>query len=121
VSEYNAKIIKVEKLEEAIEEIKKIGSDKQSIDIMAPKMITKVIKLENIILQDAIIIKQDMLSVGGEVAVPKNTFMLHDKKGEILIIGSIQQIRLLITKLKRHYNRIKNIANELEILLNKET
>ena len=70
-------IIDINTLEEAKKEIKEIGSDPQSIEIMAPKIISKVIKVNNVVLQDAIIIKQDMLSIGGEVAVPKNTFKLH--------------------------------------------
>ena len=107
----------IKTLNEAKQEIRNIGSDPESIEIMAPKAILKVIKLENVILQDAIIIKQDMLSIGGEVAVPKNTFELHEKIGNILIIGTLKQLSELVLKLKRHYSRLKNIANKLEILL----
>jgi dihydropteroate synthase len=117
VTEHNPHIIDVKTLENAKEEIRKIGSDSQSIEIMAPKAISKVIKLENVVLQDAIIIKQDMLSIGGEVAVPKNTFELHEKTGDILVIGTIKQLNELVGKLKRHYSRIKNIAEELAVLL----
>ena len=114
---YNPCIIEVKTLNEAKETIKKIGSDPESIDIMAPKAITKIIKLENVILQDAIIIKQDMLSIGGEVAVPKDTFKLLNKTGDILIIGSLKQLNELVIKLNRHYNRLKDIAKELENIL----
>lgn len=117
VTEHNPKIVSVDSLNDAINAIKEIGSDPASFKIMAPKMINRVIKLENVILQDAIIIKQDMLSVGGEVAVPKNTFELHDKPGDILIIGNLSQIHNLVSKLKRHYSRIKKIAKELEEIL----
>ena len=117
MKEHNPFIIKVKTINDARKEIKKIGSDPQSINIMAPKAISKVIKLENVILQDAIIIKQDMLSVGGEVAVPKNTFKLHKEKGDILVIGTIKQINDLVQKLKRHYSRLKNIADELDNIL----
>ena len=117
VNKYNLKILDVKTLEDTKEQIKKIGSDPYSIEIMAPKAISKVIKLENVILQDAIIIKQDMLSIGGEVAVPKNTFELNDKTGDILIIGTIKQLNELVLKLKRHYSRLVQISKELAILL----
>ncbi|KYK33193.1 MAG: hypothetical protein AYK22_01405 [Thermoplasmatales archaeon SG8-52-3] len=117
MTEQNLRIIEVKTLQNAREEISKIGSDPESIEIMAPKAILKVIKLENVVLQDAIIIKQDMLSIGGEVAVPKNTFELHEKTGDILIIGNLKQLKELVIKLKRHYSRLKNIANKLDILL----
>ncbi len=117
MTEHNPHIIDVKTIENAKEEIQKIGSDPQSIEIMAPKAISKVIKLENVILQDAIIIKQDMLSIGGEVAVPKNTFELYEKTGDILVIGTLKQLNELVEKLSRHYQRLKNIAKELSVLL----
>ena len=117
MTEYNPHVIDVKTLENAKKEIRKIGSDPQSIEIMAPKAISKVVKLENVMLQDAIIIKQDMLSIGGEVAVPKNTFELHEKTGDILIIGTLKQLNELVEKLNRHYPRLKNIAKELAVLL----
>jgi dihydropteroate synthase len=117
VTNSNPRIIDVRTLDDARKEIQKIGSDPKSIEIMAPKAISKVIKLENVLLQDAIIIKQDMLSIGGEVAVPKNTFELHDKTGDILVMGTIKQLHELVEKLDRHYPRLKNIAKELAVLL----
>ncbi len=117
MTKYKPKIVDVKTLENARKEIKKIGSDPQSIDIMAPKAVSKVIKLENVLLQDAIIIKQDMLSIGGEVAVPKNTFQLHDKTGDILLMGTVKQLNELVCKLDRHYPRLKEVAKEIAIVL----
>ena len=117
MSEHNPSIIDVNTLNDARDAIKDIGSDPASIGIMAPKAISRVVKFESVVLQDAIIIKQDMLSIGGEVAVPKNTFELHEKTGDILIIGTLNQLRNLVSKLKRHYSRIKKIAEELEVIL----
>jgi len=117
VSDHNLSIIDIKTLDEARKEIKNIGSDPKSIEIMAPKAISKVIKLEKVVLQDAIIIKQDMLSVGGDVAVPRNTFELHDKTGDILIIGNLKQLQDLVGKLDRHYPRLKNIAKQFSLLL----
>ena len=114
---YNPHILEIKTIQDAKRAIKGIGSDNQSIEIMAPKAVLKIIKLENVILQDAIIIKQDMLSIGGEVAVPKDTFKLHEEFGNILIIGTLKQLTELIVKLNRHYPRLKNIAKELSVLL----
>jgi len=118
MSDHNSKFIDIVSLEEAKNEIQKIGSDPKSIGIMAPKAISKVIRFEDIILQDAIIIKQDMLSIGGEVAIPKDAFELKEKRADILVMGTIKQLHDLVEKLNRHYPRIKNIAKELSVLLN---
>ena len=117
MTEHKPCVIDVKTLDDAEREIKKIGSDPNSISIMAPKAVSRVIKLENVVLQDAIIIKQDMLSIGGEVAVPMDTFKLHDKTGNILIIGNLKQLNDLVKKLDRHYPRLKKIARELEVVL----
>jgi dihydropteroate synthase len=117
VLNHKATFRKIFDLNHAKELITNIGCDPNSISIMAPKMIHYVIRLENIHLQDAIIIKQDMLSIGGEVAVPKHTFKLDGEPSPILISGTLQQLLLLVEKLSRHYLRIKNIALEINELL----
>ena len=117
VSKYNPSIVDIQTLNEARSEIQNIGSDPKSIEIMAPKAISKVIRMENIVLQDAIIIKQDMLSIGGEVAIPKDAFKLKEESADILIMGTIKQFNELIKKLNRHYPRVKSISKELSLLL----
>lgn len=107
-------IVSLTSLYEAEKAIEDIGSDPQSIPIMAPKMVCKAVKMKDIVLQDAIIIKQDMLSIGGEVAVPKDTFELHTETASILISGTVHQLKMLVLKLRRHYSRIRTIAAELE-------
>jgi hypothetical protein len=86
---------------------------------MAPKAVFKVIKLEQVVLQDAIIIKQDMLSLGGEVAIPQDAFELKTNPADILVMGTLTQLRELVGKLQRHYTRLQAIAVELAVLLEK--
>jgi dihydropteroate synthase len=117
VTKHNPAFIHIAKLQDARTWIQEIGSDPQSIDIMVPKALIKVIKLDNIILQDAIIIKQDMLSLGGEVAIPKQSFELKKQKASILIMGTVKQVRELIMKLNRHYPRIQSVSQEIARLM----
>jgi len=117
MNNYKPRVVRVETLKDAEEAIKGIGSDPQSIDIMAPKTITKIVKFENVMMQDAIIIKQDMLSVGGEVAIPKDAFEVKSKTASILVIGTIKQMFDLIEKLNRHYPRIQSFAESLTTVM----
>jgi len=117
VSKHNPTIVNIQTLNEAKKEIQKIGSDPKSIEIMAPKAISKTIRMKNIVLQDAIIIKQDMLSLGGEVAIPKDAFELKEKPSDILIMGTLKQLYDLVGKLNRHYPRINDISKELFLIL----
>ena len=117
MSDHHPCVIPVELLNDAKKEIRKIKCDPKSINIMAPKAISKIIRLENIVLQDAIIIKQDMLSIGGDAAIPKDAFELKERCADILLIGTIKQHHELVGKLNRHYPRIQRIAKELSSFL----
>jgi hypothetical protein len=119
MASHNPQFVSIESLAAARKEIQKIGSDPGSIDIMGPKAVFRVIRLEHVILQDAIIIKQDMLSLGGEVAIPKEAFELKENPGVILVMGTVTQLRELVGKLQRHYPRIQTIAAELTVVLEK--
>ncbi len=116
---HNPRFISIDSLASARKEIQTIGSDPKSFDIMAPKAVFKVIRLEQVVLQDAIIIKQDMLSLGGEVAIPWDAFKLKKNPGQILLMGTVAQLWQLVEKLQRHYPRIQEIAGELAVLLEK--
>ena len=120
MSKHNPAIIEIKTLEDARKEIKNLGCDPNSIEIMAPKAVFKTILLENVHPTDAIILKQDMLSIGGEVAIPMDVFENKEKNCRILIMGTLRHFRELVDKLNRHYPRIKNISNELENLLREE-
>jgi dihydropteroate synthase len=114
---HNPLFITIDSLKTAKREIKTIGSDPKSIDIMAPKMVSKVIKFHNVVLQDAIILKQDMLSLGGEVVIPRDAFELKERSAVILVVGTVKQLQELVAKLQRHYPRIQKIASELAVLI----
>ncbi len=116
---HHPQIIAIDSLVAARKEIQMIGSDPGSIDIMAPKAVFKVMKLEQVVLQDAIIIKQDMLSLGGEVAIPRDAFELKKNPSAILVMGTVAQLRDLVGKLQRHYPRIQTIAAELAAVVEK--
>lgn len=109
----------VDSLEEAERLINSVECDPASIPIMAPKAVFKIIQMDDVILQDAIIIKQDMLSIGGEVAIPKHSFDLKQDPGTILLMGTLAQFTELVNKLNRHYPRIKKIAKELDRFIQK--
>ena len=114
MTKHHPKKIKIENLSQAKQAIKQLGCDPQSIPIMAPKMIHHIIQLDHVSLQDAIIIKQDMLSIGGEVCVPMHTFNLDGDPTTILVCGTLQQLTLLVEKLNRHYPRIKQVSEEIK-------
>lgn len=72
--------------------------------IMDKKTVTKLILLDNITAPQALILKQEMLSRGGDVAIHKDAVTTengkHTQNQKALIIGTEKQIYSLIEKLK---------------------
>jgi len=116
----NLRKVEISDIEHARKLIQNIGCDPKSIDIMAPKAVFRTLLIEGVHPVDAIIIKQDMLSIGGEVAIPKDVFERRDGKCKILVMGTLRQLKDLVGKLYRHHPRIKTIAKELEDFLEEE-
>ena len=116
----NLRRIEISDIGHARKLIQDIGCDPKSIEIMAPKAVFRTLLIEDVHPIDAIIIKQDMLSLGGEVAIPKDVFERRDEKCKILVMGTLRQLKDLVGKLYRHHSRIKTIAKELEDFLEGE-
>ena len=80
---------------------------------MAPKAVLLVVRLHGVVLQDAVMMKQDMLSVGGEVAIPRYTYDRMAETADIVVMGTVTQMDALVGKLGRHYPRIRALGEEL--------
>lgn len=85
---------------------------------MALKAVFRLIKFENVDAKTANIIKQEMLSRGGEAAVSQTVGEFKDQKTNLIIMGTLAQHIRLIKKLqKQTYGDCIKIATELKTLL----
>ncbi|MDF2549043.1 MAG: dihydropteroate synthase [Chlamydiales bacterium] len=80
--------------------MQEIGADQQGIEIMALKAQVLLVRMENISLQQAQIIKQEMLARGGDASVHRDVAALEKPISNILISGSENQIRQMARKLR---------------------
>jgi len=112
-------VIKIKNLEEAAAIFKKIGVDPYGIDAMASKTININILLEDQPCKIANIIKQEMLSVGGDAAVARGSVSCSVPVSNILIMGTLKQISALVKKIDKQPFGLNLIArNILKILKN---
>lgn len=111
------RIIQIRSANEAKNLLAKIGAYKMSFDIMAPKAILRILYLKDIPFTTCNILKQEMLSLGGEVAVSKGIISAKDKKSDCLIIGNLSQIKELILKLKKQPLAFSKISCRIERLV----
>ncbi|NLU49542.1 MAG: dihydropteroate synthase [Syntrophomonadaceae bacterium] len=100
--------------EKALEEI---GADRAGIQWMAPKAVFRVVKLKSVPCPAANIIKQEMLSKGGEAAVKRDT-VSGQGDTDVLLMGTLRHYRLLVDKLKMQPFGLERIAAELTGMLN---
>ncbi|MBW2636632.1 MAG: dihydropteroate synthase [Deltaproteobacteria bacterium] len=106
---------------EAEEELKRVGVDPYGIKAMIPKMENLNILLEGIECKVANILKQEMLSVGGDVAVARGSVECSIEKTDALIIGTIKQVEILAVKISIQPFGLKQISMDLENLLDNLT
>ncbi len=95
-----------------------IGVDLGGIRMMVPKGLFYAVRLDNVPHVSASILKQEMLSKGGEVAVSRAIYRGGDGRSSVLLLGTEAQIRRLIPKLRlQPMPSLRAIAGELEALL----
>lgn len=104
--------------EELVEEFKKIGVDWGGRKIMRLKGISRCVKIHRLSNISANILKQEMLSLGGDVALSRGTLSGKDKKTDCLILGNASQIFQLAEKLKKQPFGLAQLGREVKASLN---
>ncbi len=100
-----------------LEELRKVGADEAGSALMAPKMRFRLIKVYDLAPKQANIIKQEMLSKGGDAAVARGTVDGSVERTDVLMMGTEKQFRAVIKKLRMQPFGLARLAAELEEVL----
>jgi dihydropteroate synthase len=111
------KIINIRDLAQATSIFKKIGVDPYGIDAMLPKTININILLKDKPCKIANIIKQEMLSIGGDAAVARGSVGNTVSSTDILIMGNAKQIRALVVKIEKQPFGLNIISQDLRKII----
>lgn len=95
------RIIEIKEIERAREELCRIGVSTQGIEIMARKALNMVVKITGVRLGAANIIKQEMLSIGGDAAVARGVVNGKSDISDVILLANLDKIGKLIRKLKK--------------------
>lgn len=109
--------IPVTSLPEAENCMRKIGVEPYGIASMGPKMSHWNLLIEGLKPKVANIIKQEMLSLGGDAAVSRGSVDCSIEKTDVLIMGTGKQIHRFIEKAGLQPFGLKAIASDLQELL----
>ena len=111
------RVISIDDSPSARSEMGKIGVHETGVRIMEKKAFFYSIKVENVKNQAANIIKQEMLSLGGETAVSRDVLNFSRKKSDVLLLGTEKQFRELIVKLSRQPFALPLLSQEIKKVL----
>lgn len=114
---YSMRWITLDNLEEAKMALKQIGSDPGGIAHMAGKALGRGIKLEQVPLRVAHILKQEMLSVGGDAAVHRDVITNKIDATDVMLLGTARQLEHLSKKVLAQPFGLKAIGHALRQLL----
>lgn len=106
--------IEEDKIEKILEDL---NVHPVGISIMKDKMILRIVQVDGIDNRGANILKQEMLSLGGDCAIPHDAYNLITGNSKCIIIGNLNQYKKLIPKLKLQPFGLKDLANKLENIL----
>jgi len=109
-------VILIHNEQEARRVLEEIGVDPGAYPYLLPKASFHCIKLKDISFRGANIIKQEMLSKGGEAAIPRQA-LNGEGSGDVLLMGTLKHYRLLLRKLKVQPFGLKKVAAEIESIL----
>jgi dihydropteroate synthase len=102
---------------EAADILKRMDVDPYGIEAMLPKMVNMNIHVQGLPCKVANIIKQEMLAIGGDAAVARGAVACSIEKTDLILIGTLKQIRRFIEKISFQPFGLKLLAESLDTLL----
>ncbi|ADN09743.1 dihydropteroate synthase [Sulfurimonas autotrophica] len=109
--------MQVEKLSNDInikEQLKKLGVDEGGINILASKATTHILYIHDLHVGAANILKQDALSIGADLAVPRGTVVAAKPRVDCILIANTKQLRTLAKKELAQPFALKELAKKLK-------
>ena len=111
------RVVDIYKLSQAKKLMQDIWVDRWGIQIMAPKSLSYLIRIKDLSNISANILKQEMLSLGGDVAVSKDALTGKTKKTDCLLMGNLTQFNRLNSKLKNQPFGLNGLSQDLSLTL----
>ena len=112
-----ARLITLKNKADIRREMEKINVDAGGIRIMEPKSRFFTVKVSRLPLKAGLLLKQEMLSRGGEAALPRNAIALTLDHVDVLLAGTKKHYLELIKKLKAQPFGLPSLGEEIKGIL----
>ncbi|NOY52496.1 MAG: dihydropteroate synthase [Deltaproteobacteria bacterium] len=115
---YGMRILQLNTREEIIHEMRRLGADPPGIGLMFPKGLTRMIRLSDVPCPVANLLKQELLSRGGDCAVAHGTLTHSVETTDVLMVATERHYRGLVRKLKRqNFFGLPALADDLALCI----
>ena len=94
-----------------------IKVDPYGIKIMLPKAVNHLVRINSLSCIAANILKQEMLSLGGDVAVARDALTGKARKTDCLLMATLSQFNRLTEKLNRQPFGLDRLAQDLSLAI----
>ncbi len=111
---YRLRVLSLKNPNEIARELAKIGADPRGIEKLMPKGVVRFIKVKGLSAPAAHILKQTMLSIGGDVGVSYDSLTMRETTTDALIIGTESHYRRLIENLKAQPLNLKEVSSLIQ-------
>jgi dihydropteroate synthase len=115
--EGNPHVLVLKDVTEARAALQRVRVSGAGIDIMEKKALFRVVRVRGLDVRAANILKQEMLSRGGEVATSREVYELKGGSADCLIMGTLTQYEHLLPKLKQQPFGLRRLAGAIETAL----
>lgn len=114
---FNPRFLMIRDLGDARKRLDDLGPSDHGKSVMAPKMVCRSVHVDGVDTRAANMLKQNMLSIGGEASLPRDAFDFQGARIPVIISGNLKHYKELINKLKIQPFGLKVLAAELEELI----
>jgi dihydropteroate synthase len=108
-------ITKLSRQTDIKKQLERIGVDGGGVKILTSKSKIHLFKITNLHVGAANILKQDALSIGADLAVPRGTVIAKESYVDTLLIATTKQLELLSKKELAQPFGLKALAQELQL------
>ena len=113
-SRYRPRLLRVEGERSARDILEELGTDSAGAAIMSSKMVHVAIRVDNVQARASNVVKQVMLSKGGECATPRDALLKTTEPVSLIIMGTIKQLRAAVRNLSVQPFGLKGLSLELK-------
>jgi dihydropteroate synthase len=114
---HNLRVIEIANRVEGRCALEEIGCDPGGVAWMTPKAVYRLLRVENVSNRAANILKQEMLSKGGEAAISRGACDCSVNVTDVLLMGTLKQYDRLCQKLKMQPFGLAGLAQSIQNVL----